>query len=107
MDPDWILESSLQRRFLPRKYAATAHFCLTSSAIVIAQLRDQDLIADLPVNNSMLRSNPARPIALQRMFKRLRFADAAIGRAHHVFDKQIASLPRVWVSFLPVEIFLP
>ena len=68
--------------------------------------RVRDLTSD-PVNNSMLRSNPARPIALQRMFKRLRFADAAIRSADHVFDKLVDSLPRVWVSFLPGEIFLP
>src|SRR6266481_1686101 len=107
MAHDWIPESSLSQRFLPRKYAATPKFCLPPSTIMIAQLRDQDLIAYLFVNDPMLGRDSARPIALQRMSKRLRFADAAIGRAHHVFDKQVDSLPRVWVSFLPVEIFLP
>src|SRR6266446_3627777 len=51
MGPDWIPESSATRRFPPRQYAAAPRFCLPPLAIMIAQLRDQDLVARLFVND--------------------------------------------------------
>ena len=78
-----------------------------SLAIMVPQLRDQDLIAPPLVNDPLLGSDSARPVALQRVFERFRFANAAIRIAHHVFDKQVDALQRAWISLLPVEIFLP
>ena len=74
---------------------------------MISQLRDPDLVADSFVNDPVLGSNSPRPVALKRVPERFRFANAAIGIAHHVFDKHVDALQRAWIGRLPIEIFFP
>ena len=78
-----------------------------SLAIVIAQLRDQDLIAGPPVDNPVLGGNAPRPISLKNVLQRLGFADTRVGIARYFFDQQIDSRNDLWIGALPVEVILP
>jgi len=74
---------------------------------MVPQLRNPNLVPDFFINDPVLGSDSTRPIALEGMFQRLGFTNTAIGVAHDFFDQQIDAFRRIWISFLPVEIFLP
>ena len=76
-------------------------------AIVIAQLRDQDLIAGPPVYNPVLGGNAPRPISLKNVLQPLGFADTRMGIARDFFDQQIDSRNGLRIGTLPVEVVLP
>lgn len=111
LDVEWAAigfrKSLVARRFPPiqiRRRAATLSASLT---IVIAQLRDQDLIARLFVNDPMLGGDSARPVALQRVPERLGLADTGGGMTHDLFDEEIDSRNHLGIRLLPVEIVVP
>ena len=96
--PAKISSNSIRRR------AVTLSVTL---AIVIAQLRDQDLIAGPPVYNPVLGGNAPRPISLKNVLQRLGFADTRMGIARDFFDQQIDSRNGLRIGPLPVEVVLP
>ena len=71
------------------------------------QLRDQDLIASLFVNDPMLGSDSARPIAPQHVLQRLGFSDTGGGTTHDFFDEQIDSRNHLRIRLLPIKIIVP
>ena len=74
---------------------------------MVAQLRDQDLIASLFVNDPMLGSDSARPIALQRVLQRLRLSDTGGGTTHDFFNEQIDSRNHLRIRLLPIKTIVP
>ena len=74
---------------------------------MISQLRNQKLIADFLVNNPMFRINPPRPVTLERMLQRLRFANSAVRTAPDLFDEKVNPRDHLRIGFLPVEIIFP
>ena len=74
---------------------------------MVAQLRDPEIAFHNTIDDTVLRIDPTRPIALEGMLKRLGFSNTAIWIAHNFFDEMIDALHGLRVGILPVEIFLP
>ena len=74
---------------------------------MISQLRDQDLIARLFVNDPMLGSASTRPVVLQRVLQRLGLADAGVWITHDFFNEQIDSRNHLRIGLLPIKIIVP
>ena len=74
---------------------------------MISQLRDQDLIARLFVNDPMLGSDSTRPVALQRVLQWLGLANAGVRITHDFFNQQIDSRNHLRIALLPVKIIVP
>jgi hypothetical protein len=74
---------------------------------MVAQLRDEDPIARLFVNDPMLRSDSTRPVALQRVLQWLGLADAGVRITHNLFDQKVDSRNHLRIGLLPVKIIRP
>jgi hypothetical protein len=74
---------------------------------VIAQLRDKNVVAHLFINNPMLGSDTPGPISMQRMFERLRLADAMVWISSNVPQKLVNARDNLRIGPLPVQVFLP
>src|SRR4051794_16421103 len=55
----------------------------------------------------MLIGNPARPIAREVMFERLRFADTLVATSRHVREQQVDPLQHFSILHLPPQVVLP
>ena len=75
--------------------------------IMVPQLRDENLIASFSVNDSVLGSDSPRPKTLERMLKRLGFADPAIWISRDFFNQEVDPRNHFWIVLLPIKIILP
>jgi hypothetical protein len=75
--------------------------------IMVPQLRDENLIASFSVSDSVLGSDSPRPKTLERMLKRLGFADPAIWISRDFFNQEVDPRNHLWIVLLPIKIILP
>ena len=75
--------------------------------IMVPQLRDENLVASFSVSDSVLGSDSPRPKTLERMLKRLGFADPAIWISRDFFNQEVDPRNHLWIVLLPIKIILP
>lgn len=74
---------------------------------MVTQLGDAQVVAGNAINDTVFAVNSPRPIPLQGVLERLRFADAAIGVAPDIPDQLVNPFEGLRICLLPVEIILP
>src|SRR5690348_10339303 len=80
-------------------------------SIMIATLDDLDLLRLVfsahPVNEAVLMGDAPRPVALKRVFERLRLTETFGRIAPDVSDQFIDRVQDIGIRVLPAEVFLP
>lgn len=80
---------------------------LRDSAVVVAGLEDDEVVAIDEVNEAVLLGDSSRPGSLKDMLERLGLPDALARMPQRIFDQSIDSLHHRPVGLLPGDVVLP